>query len=136
MKIIKNKVLPFGNYATINIFGILFTKRKHLSDISINHETIHSYQIRETGFVGIVLVIILNLLFNISFWWLFVGVSVFYIQYGFEYIIIRLFHKKQNDAYHDVSFEEEAHNNDENLEYIKTRKHFAWIKYIKLKSNH
>lgn len=31
----------------------------------------------------------------------------FYLWYGIEYLIIRLFHKKQNDVYHDVSFEEE-----------------------------
>ena len=48
----------------------------------------------------------------------------------------RLFHKKQNCAYHDISFEEEAHNNDENLNYLKTRKHYAWWKYLKIKSNY
>ena len=42
--------------------------------------------------------------------------------------------KKQNERYHDVSFEEEAHNNDSNLDYISTRKHYAWFKYIKLRS--
>ena len=41
---------------------------------------------------------------------------------------------KQNERYHDVSFEEEAHNNDSNLDYISTRKHYAWFKYIKLRS--
>lgn len=41
---------------------------------------------------------------------------------------------KQNERYHDVSFEEEAHNNDSNLDYILTRKHYAWFKYIKLRS--
>lgn len=39
-------------------------------------------------------------------------------------------------AYHDISLEEEAHNNDENPDYLKTRKHYAWWKYIRLRSNH
>ena len=39
------------------------------------------------------------------------GISLFYIWYGIEYVIIRFFHNKQSFAYHDVSFEEEAHNN-------------------------
>lgn len=41
---------------------------------------------------------------------------------------------KQNERYHDVSFEEEAHNNDKYLSYLEDRKPFAWIKYIKLRS--
>ena len=53
---------------------------------------------------------------------------------GIEYLIIRLFHKKQNDVYHDVTFEEEAHNNDKDLSYLEDRKPFAWLKYIKLRS--
>lgn len=60
----------------------------------------------------------------------------FYLWYGVEYLLIRLFHKKQNCAYHDISLEEEAHNNDENPDYLKTRKHYAWWKYIRLRSNH
>jgi hypothetical protein len=41
---------------------------------------------------------------------------------------------KQNERYHDVSFEEEAHNNDKDLDYLEDRKPFAWFKYIKLRS--
>lgn len=41
---------------------------------------------------------------------------------------------KQSERYHDVSFEEEAHNNDHDLEYIRTRKHYSWVKYVKLRS--
>lgn len=62
--------------------------------------------------------------------------NFFYLWYGVEYLLIRLFHKKQNCAYHDISLEEEAHNNDENPDYLKTRKHYAWWKYIRLRSNH
>lgn len=96
MKIVYNTWFPFGNYHTLNFFGILFTKRKMKEML-----------------------------------WLF-----FYLWYGVEYLFIRLFHKKQNCAYHDISLEEEAHNNDENPDYLKTRKHYAWWKYIRLRSNH
>ena len=58
----------------------------------------------------------------------------FYLWYGIEYIIIRLFHAKQNDAYRDVSFEEEAHNNDDNQDYLFIRKRYAWFKYIRIRS--
>lgn len=112
MKIVYNTWFPFGNYHTLNFFGILFTKRKQLPKSTITHESIHTAQMKEML-------------------WLF-----FYLWYGVEYLLVRLFHKKQNCAYHDISFEEEAHNNDENPDYLKTRKHYAWLKYIRLRSNH
>ena len=62
------------------------------------------------------------------------GYIFFYIWYVIEYIIIRLFHNKQNGAYHDVSFEEEAYKHEHDLNYLATRKHYNWIKYIKIKS--
>ena len=58
----------------------------------------------------------------------------FYLWYGLEYLFVRLFHKKQNDAYHDVSFEEEAYNNQNDLNYLQNRKKFAWWKFVKPKS--
>ena len=55
--------------------------------------------------------------------------------FGIEYLIIRLFHIKQHDAYKDVSFEEEAHINDDNLNYISERKHYTWTKYLGINSS-
>ena len=111
MKIIHNKLIPFKGYSTINLFGILFTKEKELSPKTINHESIHTAQMKEMGYV------------------------FFYLWYVIEYCLIRLFHNKQSGAYHDVSFEEEAYNNDRNLNYLYERKRYAWIKYIKIRSN-
>ena len=110
MIIVKNKIIPFGSYTTINLFGILFTKSDYLSPMTINHERIHTKQMLELLIVG------------------------YYLWYIIEYIIVRFCHKKQNDAYHDISFEEEAHNNDTNLHYLDNRKHFAWWKYVRLRS--
>lgn len=110
MIIVKNKIIPFGSYTTINLFGILFTKSDYLNPTTINHERIHTKQMLELLMVG------------------------YYLWYIIEYIIVRFCHKKQNDAYHDISFEEEAHNNDNNLHYLDNRKHFAWWKYVRLRS--
>lgn len=110
MKIVKNKWFPFGNYSTLNFFGILFTKSNSLSKYTINHEAIHTAQMKEMWYIP------------------------FYLWYGLEYLFVRFFHKKQNDAYHDVSFEEEAYNNQHDLDYLQDREDFAWCKFVKPKS--
>ena len=135
MIVIKNKFIPFKGYDTINLFGILFTRDDFIDSTEYNHESIHSAQMLECMILSAVIITAICIMFNISWWWLLLSIFMYYIQYGLEYVIIRFFHKKQNDAYHDVSFEEEAYNNDNNLNYLKHRKVFAWIKYIKLKSN-
>lgn len=105
MRVIKTKHFPFGGYKAINIFGIIFTK-KELSERELNHELIHTKQMKEMLYL------------------------FFYLWYGVEYLIIRIFHDTQHSAYRDISFEEEAYNNEADLNYINTRKHYAWSKYI------
>lgn len=137
MIVIKNKFIPFGNYILMNVYGIiLFSKLDTIPPIKLNHEKIHSRQILECAIVASLILLILILLFNISYWWFTVSLSSFYIWYGLEYLIIRIFgHKdKQINRYYEVSFEEEAHNNDANLGYLKNRKPFAWIKYLNINS--
>ena len=111
MLIVKNTWFPFGGYSTINLFGILFTKSKNLSEVTLNHERIHSKQMAEMLWIG------------------------FYLWYGIEYLLIRIMHDTQHGAYRDVSFEEEAYNNERDFDYLKNRKHYAWWKYISAKSN-
>lgn len=138
MLIIKNKFIPFGNYILMNVYGIiLFSKLDTIPLIELNHEKIHSRQILECAIVASLILLILILLFNISCWWFIASLSSFYIWYGLEYLIIRIFGNKdsQSNRYHEVSLEEEAHNNDTNLEYLKNRKPFSWMKYIKINSN-
>lgn len=136
MIIIKNKLIPFGGYKSFNFFGLLFTK-SDLSEKDKNHERIHSMQMLELAIVFSIIMLVLIVIFNLSLLWLLVSISSFYIWYGLEYLIIRLFNirDEQNDCYHEISLEEEAYNNDDNLEYLDNRKPFAWIKYIKIDSN-
>ena len=45
-KIIYNKVIPIRGYSAINLFGIIFARRR-LSSFAINHENIHTAQMLE-----------------------------------------------------------------------------------------
>lgn len=111
MLIIKNSWFPFGRYSTINLFGILFTKKSEIDERTYVHESIHTKQMIEMLFI------------------------FFYLWYGIEYLILRFFHKSQNCTYHDVSFEEEAYEHQYDKGYLTTRKHYAWVKYLKTHSN-
>ena len=133
------KLLLFPTYTAVTLlYNSFFKKDKEdYSRDDINHECIHQVQQMECSVIGLALGLVLCGLFNLSLWWIIIlGLGFFYIWYGIEYLIILCFAKwdKQNERYHDVSFEEEAHNNDGDWDYLEDRKPFAWIKYIKLRS--
>lgn len=104
MKIVRNNIIPFGRgFGAINLFGILFIKRDvPVSPRLINHEAIHSRQMRELLFVP------------------------FYVIYVVEWLA-RLVCRRGDcmRAYHDISFEREAYRHDGDLSYLKTRRPFA-----------
>lgn len=105
MKIIYNNIIPFPGYKAINLFGLLFVRKNAImSEEDINHESIHTAQMKEMLYI------------------------FFYIWYIIEWVI-RLF--KKGNAYRNISFEQEAYSNEDNLEYLKDRKHYAWFKHIK-----
>lgn len=105
MKIIYNNIIPFPGYKAINLFGLLFVRKGAvMSEEDINHESIHTAQMKEMLYI------------------------FFYIWYIIEWVI-RLF--KKVNAYRNISFEQEAYSNEDNLEYLKDRKHYAWFKHIK-----
>lgn len=52
MKIIKNKIIPPRGFSYVNLFGVLFTRRnKPISDVTLNHEHIHTEQMKEMLYV-------------------------------------------------------------------------------------
>lgn len=105
MKIIYNNIIPFGKFDAINLFGVLFVKKsaKPLSQEDINHEAIHTTQMKELGYIG------------------------FYLIYFFEWIY-RLV-TPPITAYKDISFEIEAYANESNPNYLDSRKKYAqWRK--------
>ncbi|MDO4822575.1 MAG: hypothetical protein Q4A08_00210 [Bacteroidales bacterium] len=106
MKIINNKILPFGkNYLAINLFGVIFTKG-HLSVVGRNHEFIHTLQQREML-------------------WIF-----FYVWYLLEWLIRLIQYHTPTQAYLHISFEKEAYYNESRLDYRFNRPFWAWRKYL------
>ncbi|MBP5257945.1 MAG: hypothetical protein J6Z41_04295 [Prevotella sp.] len=107
MFIIRNRWLPPRRYTAINLFGVLFCRRNtKISDDTINHERIHTAQLLE------------------------MGVVFFYIWYVIEWLI-RL--PMRGNAYRNISFEREAYLNMYNDRYLRHRRHYSWLKYLRRK---
>lgn len=101
MKVIYNNYIPFKGFAAINLFGLVFAREgsRPLTPQCINHEKIHTAQMRELWYIG------------------------FYLLYFFEWLYRLVFHTKT--AYKGISFEVEAYKNQYDYSYLKHRKRFA-----------
>ena len=106
MKIIRNKLIPIGYAKCFNLFGVLFVKEKaKISNIDINHESIHTQQIKELLYLG------------------------FYLLYGIEFLYKLIKIRQAHAAYKNISFEVEAYKHEDDMNYLKTRKPYAmWHK--------
>lgn len=106
MKIIYNNIIPFKGYLAINLFGILFVREDYehtLSSVDINHERIHTAQMKELLYI------------------------FFYIWYFIEWLILLLKYKDTSKAYKNIRFEKEAYANEEDLSYLYHRKKFNYL---------
>ena len=104
MKIIRQNILPPKGFLAINLFGLLFCKKDaKINDVIVNHESIHTSQMKEMLYIP------------------------FYLWYVTEWLIKLLF---KGNSYRNISFEREAYDNQYNFNYLKERKHYSWIKRL------
>ena len=54
----------------------------------------------------------------------------FYIWYGLEFLIRLAIYKDRYQAYRNICFEREAYQNEKNLNYLKKRPFWKFIKYF------
>ena len=107
MKVVKNRFIPPRCFAYVNLFGVLFTRRDRLiSSVELNHEQIHTEQMKEMLYV------------------------FFYLWYIIEWLIRLIILRDSHKAYRAISFEQEAYANQENLTYLEGRKRYRWLTYV------
>ncbi len=115
LKVKYNRYIPFKGYVAITLFNTIFIREEfksdHINKITYNHESIHQVQAYDFG-IG------------------FCGYIIFYLLYLLEWILKLPFALFGYKAYRSISFEQEAYNNQYNLNYLKSRKKYAWVKYI------
>ena len=103
------RLITFDYVTSVAIapFGI-YIDEEHINDpILINHESIHWIQQMEMYMIP--------------------G----YIWYFAEWLLRIPINKVK--AFNSISFEREAYDNESNLNYLSTRKPYAWRKYLKCK---
>lgn len=104
MKIIRTGLMPGRKLAAINLFGIVFAPTSgSLLQRTVNHEAIHTAQMKEMLFI------------------------FFYLWYFLEWLF-RL--RRKTSAYRRISFEREAYLHEHDNDYLKNRKPYQWIRYL------
>lgn len=104
MKIVRNNIIPFKGFSGINLFGILFVRKNiTITSSMLNHEKIHTAQMKELFYVG------------------------FYLWYFVEWLI--RWYTTPQTAYRSISFESEAYSNQNNMNYLEHRERFSFWKY-------
>ncbi len=100
-------MVPKG-YTGITIYPFIFLKYDALKtdSILINHERIHLRQQRELLIIP------------------------FYIFYSIEFLTRLITLRNWKKAYKKISFESEAYDNEKDLNYLKSRPFFRFIKYM------
>ncbi|WP_438710182.1 hypothetical protein ACSTS3_13735 [Aquimarina muelleri] len=108
MPIIVNKYLIGRHFVGIALWPFIVINNSFLKkdNAFINHEKIHIRQQAE------------------------LLVIPFYVFYLIEYIIRVIRYRNSQKAYRNISFEREAYYNEDNLNYLKTRKPWTFIKYL------
>ena len=106
------KIFGF-NVGAITIFPFIIVRDLEILNNKdyINHESIHIRQYIETLLVGFLLI----------------GL----IEYLYAILVLK---KSRMQAYYFMSQEQEAHQNDQNLNYLINRKWFTYYKYLNPKN--
>ena len=86
---------------------LLTAPKAVVSDVDINHERIHAAQMKELLYIP------------------------FYIWYVIEWLIRLVQFRNSYMAYRNISFEREAYQNQEDMYYLKSRKFFSFLKYVR-----
>ncbi|MBU2939716.1 hypothetical protein KO494_09215 [Lacinutrix sp. C3R15] len=107
MIFISKYMVPKG-YTGIAVFPFVFLKHSSLKQnkILINHEKIHYKQQIELLIIP------------------------FYVLYVFEFFIRLLVCRNWYHAYRNISFEREAYTNEKDLNYLKSRSFYSFLKYF------
>ena len=108
MFVVVNKFVLAKHFDGVVLWPFVVVKRKELKNnqIFMNHERVHLKQQQE-----------LLIIF-------------FFVWYFFEYFFRLIKYRDSYKAYNKICFEREAYANERDLNYLKKRKAWAFLKYL------
>lgn len=111
VKVVSN-IIPFQGFKAMAIYPFVFIRKEYQDKVgnrTLIHESIHFAQQKEMLIIG------------------------FFIWYVLEWLWRVIFTKDRfsHQAYRNISLEREAYDHEYFSVYLKQRKHFAWIKYLR-----
>lgn len=106
--LIFSKYFFFSSFNAMAIWPFILLKDKELKKdfILLNHENIHLHQQKEMLWLP------------------------FFMFYMIEYLIKLFIYKNSKLAYFNLSFEREAYQNEQNLNYLCSRKYWSFLNYL------
>lgn len=141
------KLVTFmANFATIMLFGAVFTEHKELTKTTLAHEAVHVTQYQTFFTLGLSIafgVFFACLGFDAYGWWMLslilIPILLYYVYYGIEFLIRLIIYRDRDKAYRMIAFEQEAY--DLQYEYLKPCQErrsaysFSFMKYYRKSSN-
>lgn len=126
--LIHNRFLPFGPFLAINLFGIIFVRKgRAFAPVDLNHERIHTRQMRELLYVPFYLIYIAE--------WL-VRLAQTFLPTREADASAPANHPARREAsrllraYRRISFEREAYTHQSEPSYLSNRAPWAWRHYL------
>lgn len=135
IKVIQN-LIPFPGYLAMTTLFLIWVRKEYIKsydEYTHNHESIHAYQQTELLLASIILMAILIPIFGWSWLWMLSSIAIPFVIYIICWLIEILL-PPYDQAYKNICFESEAIYNEGNLDYLHSRKPFAWLKYISNKN--
>lgn len=131
-----------AGFATVMLFGAVFTEYKKLTKTSLAHEATHVTQYQTLFMLGLCIDLITLFTcfgFNIYGLWMLsliaIPVFLYYVYYGIEYLIRLIIYRDRDKAYRMIAFEQEAY--DLQAEWVKpcterrSAYSFSFMKYYR-----
>lgn len=112
MKVVRSNIIPFKGFEAVNLFGVLFVRKDRVFEseaawqVMIMHESIHTKQMQELGYLP------------------------FYLLYALEWLVRWVACGDATRAYFNISFEREAYANQHKPGYAEWRSHYESLRYI------
>lgn len=98
----------YKNYVGLSLWPFIFLKEDSLKadEVLINHERIHLKQQQE------------------------LLILPFYLLYVAEWLLRTVLYLDSYRAYQNISFEREAYANEKDMQYLRKRKTFGFLRYL------